>query len=125
MSRQRQRALRAHERILQIAKDNDKAKLKTLCMKTPALIHRSGATQAVVFLRSRDSEIGRRFCDHLAYVLGLSKTTHEGLNEEVLRKNDLVSYMIFTEELADAAAWLRRFAQSDLADVEEDDGNRE
>lgn len=123
MSRQRERALRAHESILQIAEDNDKAKLKTLCMKTPALIHRSGAAQAIAFLRSRDGDVGRKFCNHLAHILELPEATDQALNREVLKRSDLVPYMIFTEELADAAAWLRRFAQSDLADVEGDDGH--
>lgn len=127
MSRQRERAARAYEQVQGIAalKKNDEAKakkLKTLCMKTPSLVQQSGAAQAVAFLRSREGENGREFCTRLAKVLELNNDV--ALHQEAFRPtHDVVSYMLFTQQLADAAAWMRRFAQSDLTDIEEDMNN--
>lgn len=124
MSQQRARAQRAYQMIREIATkaNTDMAtakKLKTRCMKTPSLIQQSGAAQAVAFLRSREGEIGRDFSKKLAHVLELKDDV--ALHTEAFREDhDVVSYMYFTHQLADAAAWLRRFAQSDLTDIEEE-----
>lgn len=121
MNRQRALAARAHAQIVQIRQlpDEKKKKLKTLCMKTPALIHQSGAVQAIAFLRSREGAIGRDFSSRLAAVLGIAND--DALHALAVSDTDAVAYMMFTERLSDAAVWLRRFAQSDLADVEESD----
>lgn len=122
MNRQRALAARAHAQILairQLPNEATRKKLKTLCMKTPALIHQSGAVQAIAFLRSREGAIGRDFSTRLAVVMGVAND--DALHALAVSDTDVVAYMMFTERLSDAAVWLRRFAQSDLADVEDND----
>jgi len=116
MSRQRVWAAAAHDEVTKF-RNGDEAKLRTLCMKTPSLIHQSGLAQALVFLRSRDKEIGKGFVDALARVL--SKTRSEAssgkkLQDLALGEGDLSSYMALTQDVSDVAAWMRRFAQIEL-----------
>jgi CRISPR/Cas system CMR-associated protein Cmr5 small subunit len=119
MSRQREQAARVHERVRGY-KGNGEAKLRTLCMKTPALIHQSGLAQALVFLRSRDGEHGERFVADLAHGLGRSDVkTGDALIKKALQ-TPMTEYMVLTASVADVAAWFRRFAQIELsADGEE------
>lgn len=121
MSRQRTWAAEAHAEVMKVARTSDQGKIRTLCMKTPSLIHQSGLAQAIVFLRSREKGIGKDFVDMLARVLG---TTREGVNSgEKLQKmalgeGDLSAYMALTQDVSDVAAWLRRFAQIELKEDE-------
>lgn len=112
MSRQRKQAARAHERVLGY-KGGSEAKLRTLCMKTPSLIHQSGLAQALVFLQSRDDN-GKRFVNDLAYALNHPKCdTGDALIKRALNE-PMVEYMVLTAAVADVSAWFRRFAQIEL-----------
>ena len=121
MSRQRTWAAAAHAEVMKVRDTNDQGKIHTLCMKTPSLIHQSGLAQAVVFLRSREKNIGKDFVDMLARVLA---TTRDGVNNGdklqklALGEADLSAYMALTQDVSDVAAWLRRFAQIELKEDE-------
>ena len=116
MSRQRRMALAAHEAVQAFKKSTDQSKLRTLCMKTPSLIHQSGLAQALVFLRSREGQIGRDFVNALAKVHEANGFNGNGqaLVNDALAENDLQKYMVLTSAIADVAAWMRRFAQIEL-----------
>ena len=111
MSRQREWAAKAHEAVLKFKDSNDTAKLRTLCMKTPGIIHQSGLAQALVFLQSRETEIGQKFVTELAKVYGKDAAA---LQKQALEEKDLNRYMALTADISDVAAWFRRFAQIEL-----------
>ena len=122
MSRQQQWAAAAHKQVKAFAGDKDAAKLKTLCMKAPGLIHQSGLAQALAFLRSRDGIIGKTFVDAIADVYAAGKGgTQDNLVNRALTTDDLAAYMALTADVADVAAWMRRFAQIELKGVDEAD----
>lgn len=120
MSRQRTWAAAAHAEVIKVRDTDDQSKIRTLCMKTPSLIHQSGLAQAIVFLRSREKN-GKDFVDMLARVLA---TTRDGVNRGddlqklALGEGDLSAYMALTQDVSDVAAWLRRFAQIELKEDE-------
>ena len=115
-SRQRVWASAAHEQISGFKGGDEEAKLRTLCMKTPSLIHQSGLAQALIFLQSREKEIGKRFVKALAAAYA-PKGTHlsgEELVKKALNEDSLQGYMVLTSDISDVAAWMRRFAQIEL-----------
>jgi len=116
MSRQRIYALRAYDMVISQKNGGgpDELKFRTLCMKTPSLIQQSGLAQTVVFLRSRDKEMGKIFVDCLEYVLNGHRDQGERLQRRVIGESSLGEYLILTRQAAEAAAWLRRFAQTEL-----------
>lgn len=121
MSRQRTWAAATHAEVMKIKGSDNESKLRTLCMKTPSLIHQSGLAQAIVFLRSRDKKIGQDFVDMLARVLATTRdnvNTGEKLQKMALGEGDLSAYMALTQDVSDVAAWLRRFAQIELKEDE-------
>ena len=104
-------------------------------MKTPNLIHQSGLAQAVVFLRSREKKIGETFVNALASEKKIGETfvnalasvyskanpsvkSGEALMKMALTEASLQSYMVLTADVADVAAWMRRFAQIELKQEE-------
>src|SRR5690554_2797521 len=114
MSRQRTWAAAAHAEVMKIKGSDNESKLRTLCMKTPSLIHQSGLAQAIVFLRSRDKKIGECYVNTLASVLVKTREdvgSGEELQKQALGETDLSAYMALTQDVSDVAAWLRRFAQ--------------
>ncbi|TVQ96809.1 MAG: type III-B CRISPR module-associated protein Cmr5 [Deltaproteobacteria bacterium] len=122
---QRDMAARALKAVEAIRRDTGRnTKLKTLCMKTPALLQQSGLAQSVVFLRSREvaSAIGETYLNHLVATMGSEAiSTTQQLQRRALEETDLSSYIALTSEAQNAAAWLRRFAQIELADVLEEE----
>lgn len=120
---QRDIAARALKAVLEIREDKDRrAKLKTLCMKTPALLQQSGLAQTVVFLRSREVKggVGETYVEHLVATMGSEgiRTTLD-LQRCAIEGKDLAAYIALTNEAQNAAAWIRRFAQIELADIGE------
>ncbi len=118
-TRQQRWSLAAHGAVKAFRQDPDVKKLKSLCMKAPALIQRSGAVQAIAFLQSR-KQIG----DKMASALAAALTPGEkgaGLLERA-QKMKLPEYLALTRDLLEVAAWFRRFAQVELGDIEEDEG---
>ncbi len=119
-TRQQRWSLAAHSAVkgFRAKGDDAKKKLKTFCMKTPALIQRSGTVQALAFLLSRKGH-GSDMADSLAKTLGSAKSGNELL--ERAQKMDLPDYLALTRDLLEVAAWFRRFAQIELADVREEE----
>ena len=118
-TRQQRWSLASHQAVKSFRGDAAAKKLKPLCMKAPALIQRSGAVQAIAFLQSR-KEVGDRFSNGLAGALNPGEKGAKLL--ERAQKMDLPEYLALTRDLLEVAAWFRRFAQVELADVEEDEG---
>jgi CRISPR/Cas system CMR-associated protein Cmr5 small subunit len=120
MNRQRDYARKAHEKVLSFKTDNDMSKLKTLCMKSPALLHQSGLAQAFVFLESR-GRYGVTYLNAVCDVQG--GQTLDAYRASFLKAGlPLSDYMRMTQEMADVMAWMRRFAQVELKDVAADEG---
>ncbi len=125
MSRQRAWAAEAHKQVLSFANADIKTrkKFRTLCMKTPSIIHQSGLAQAIVFLRSRDGVIGEKFVDAIAAVLHTTRkdlANGEALQRKALTTGELEAYIMLTSEVSDVSGWFRRFAQ---IEIEADDSN--
>ncbi len=88
-----------------------RAEYKALVMKLPVLLRQSGIVQGLVFVRSR-GELGETILNDLASVYGAR-------SGDVLlggaRDEQLPGYLALSRDLIDAATWLRRFAQIELA----------
>jgi CRISPR-associated protein Cmr5 len=97
------------------------ARLKTWCLKSPSLLQHSGAVQALAFLRSRGGDAGV-FCDALAATLAEGKNGRTLLDDA--QKAELPEYLAMSRDLIAVATWFRRFAQIELADVDEETSDR-
>lgn len=118
-TRQQRWSRSAHEAVCRFAEDKAQApKIKTFCMKMPALIQRSGTVQSLAFVISRGKE-GIAFTDALA-------RTYSGADGKNLlaqaQKADLRKYLALTRDLLEVASWYRRFAQIEMAGVKEEEG---
>ena len=102
----------ALDRILARKGKDDASKYRTLCMKMPTLIHQAGLVQAVVFMLSREADIGKRFVNDLGAVhsdLGAADKLLKRIQEA-----QLPDYMALTHEISQLSLWFRRFAQIEL-----------
>ena len=122
MSRQRSWALSAHAKV-KARKSADRLlkSYNTHCKKGPSLLQRAGAAQALAFLCSRKAETdaGQQYADDLAKLCG------ETGRLALLRKAQSApvgEYLVLSQELLSVSAWLRRFAQIELAEVGEGNG---
>ncbi len=117
-----QRALIAVEQMKNEGELN--GKFKTLCMKSPSVLIRSGLAQSITYLRSRNdtnnnNKYGDTYLEHLIDVLG-RKNTSVAKFQDVVLDAKIGEYMALTHSVQDAMIWLRRFAQVEMANVEED-----
>lgn len=130
---QREIALRAHEAVLAMRDHDDKAKLKTLCMKMPGLMCQSGLAQTIVFIRSRDRndvKHGTFYLKQLIHVLADkaprerpgAKPTIEALQHDALSLG-VLEYIALTAEVQRAMEWMRRFAQIEMQKIQESEDN--
>lgn len=118
ITRQQRWSRSAHDEVQGFAKDEkQKGKLKTYCMKMPALIQRSGTVQALAFVISRGKE-GERFANQLAKTY--DGTDGRRLLTRAQEGDKLTDYLALTRDLLEIAAWYRRFAQIELADAKEE-----
>lgn len=118
MTRQQQWAKSAHEAVTGVSRNGDaqmKKKFKTLCMKTPGLIQQAGLVQALAFVVARDANTGAKYVDLVAAALQRDRA---GLLRQA-REAALDEYIVLTQDVTAVAGWLRRFAQIELAEVEE------
>jgi CRISPR type III-B/RAMP module-associated protein Cmr5 len=93
---------------------SDEGKYRTLCMKMPGLIKQAGLVQALVFMKSREKDIGETFVKDLASVHGAKDLLHDAQTAE------LAPYLALTSDLSQISIWFRRFAQIELkGDAEE------
>ena len=123
MSRQREWALRAHK-CVKVKKDElrkDDKLLKsynTHCKKGPSLLQRAGAMQGLAFLYSRDkdNDAGRDYVEDLAEIYYGKKERGEKLLDRA-KEQEFSNYLQLSQDLLTISAWLRRFAQIELADV--------
>jgi hypothetical protein len=109
-----ERALRAFN-ALRSAGQADTKSLRALCRESPVMLQQAGAAQAIAFWR-RDKS-GKEFTD----VLANAAHTGEGappnganLFEQLVRA-DAATYRNRSRALVDAAMWLRKIAQVELA----------
>ena len=86
---------------------------RTLCMKMPGLIKQAGLVQALVFMRSREKQVGDAFVLDLSEIYGKKDLVAEA------QKQPLAPYLAMTNDLSQIAIWFRRFAQIELADMDE------
>lgn len=124
---QRDMAARALREILGIKKlaETDEElgkKLNTLCMKTPALLQQSGLAQTMAFLHARTEaqNHGGRYADHLVKTMGHERLASSKALLSQSLEADLASYIALSHKAASAAAWLRRFAQVELAHLKQE-----
>ena len=127
---QRDLALRAHQAILLMKAQPQPGKLKTLCKKTPSTLCQSGLAQTVVFLRSRDrpksrETHGTQYLEQLVKVMDRGDIkTIKALQDKAL-KADVVDYIALSAEVQRAVEWMRRFAQIEMADIQEQEDQRD
>ncbi len=117
MTRDQQRATRAHSHISNICAlpDGVKTKYGTLCMKAPIMLKTIGLLQMLEFICSRDEPAAMKFLGHLASDVHDAKLigdANEGSLRAKVRNADLLEYMRLTHELDATLLWYRRFAQS-------------
>ena len=121
MTRQQRFAKEALAKVLAVVKTDKEKKFHTHCMKTPSLIHQAGALQAVAFW-NRDKDAKASYLPALAtvYGKGVDKegVTGKTLLDSLTGTTDLAGYMALSRDLAEAALWLRRFAQAELKSEE-------
>jgi CRISPR-associated protein Cmr5 len=119
MTRQQQWAHRAFEKVSAARMQDTVGKYKTMCMRFPSLLVQSGLVQALHFL-SRDHANWGAYLTDLASVVGTDA-------QQLLRQSRTVEtteYMALGREVRGAALWMRRLAQSELAEVTPDEGDR-
>lgn len=119
---QRQIAQQAQREVRGFVEHAQKKKLKTLCMKTPGLMCQSGLAQTVTFLRSREPGCGYSE-SYLAAIIKMSGFTGKQaeigrFHEHVLTRN-VVDYIALTAKVQRSMEWLRRFAQIEMKDIQE------
>lgn len=119
MSRQRKWAQDAWSAVTSLP-PLEKAKFKTRAMKMPSLILQSGLCQAMEYLISRsDSEKGTHaFAD--AFAKAVAGLNRKALADKV-REAKTPDYLRLSRDALEVAAWFRRMAQSELADVKDND----
>ncbi len=120
MTRQQQWATRAHEKVIELAHNQDRAKLKTLGMKMPGLIQQSGLIQALVFVQTRRSGerlFGEFFVDAVASVYG-SESGRQLI--DVTQKALLPEYLAMSRDIIEVSTWIRRFVQIEMKDIKEE-----
>lgn len=128
MTRQQRWAKEALERVKRHkAKTKDEAakesKYRTLCLKMPALLKQSGVVQSLAFMRARSGDDGKKFCDELAEVYGVTPTQGKSASEtlqEQAQSASLPAYLVLSRDLIEISVWFRRFAQSELNETEEE-----
>jgi CRISPR/Cas system CMR-associated protein Cmr5 small subunit len=108
-TRQQRWSRGALERVILHKGKADEAKFKTLCMKMPGLIKQAGLVQALVFMQSREKELGKGFVNDLAGVLGDQKLL------ATAQAAELPTYLALTNDASQVAIWFRRFAQIELS----------
>ncbi len=119
MMRQQTWSLRALEHVQAVRSrpEEQQRKYKTLCMKMPGMVQRSGLIQALVFVQARE-KMGAEFCDDLAEIYGAESGNK--LRGSV-QSAELEEYLAMSRDLLEVSAWMRRMAQIELADIEMDD----
>ncbi len=98
-------------------------KYKTRCLSTPSLLQAAGLVQGLTFIVSRD-KTGQAYADDLAHTYAREAggpRDWKGLLQ-VAQRAELSEYMALSADLIQVATWFRRFAQSELDAVKEDEG---
>lgn len=115
-TRQQRWSKAALERVSAHRTKDDEARYKTLCMKMPGLIKQAGLVQALVFMKSREKEIGAAFVKDLEVVLEEKDLLGRAQRDELAR------YLALTNDTSQVAIWFRRFAQIELTGADTEDG---
>ena len=121
MTRQQRWAKLALERVRDYQGKDSESKYRTLCMKMPSLLKQSGLVQSLAFMRARD-DIGKVFCDELATTYGLLATNDKSAGEvlqDQAQNAELPVYLVLSRDLIEVSVWFRRFAQSELKEVDQ------
>lgn len=119
---QRVTAAKALTSVQSMRQSAQKAKFKTLCMRAPSILRRSGLAQTLVFLASRErqTKTGLKFCDYVAETMGIEN--QDVLRNKALRQaTELGEYMHLTARAETAMLWIRKMAQIEMVDIEEED----
>jgi CRISPR/Cas system CMR-associated protein Cmr5 small subunit len=119
MMNQRQLAQQAQSQVQSFLVHKQNKKLKTLCMKTPGLMCQSGLAQTVTFLRSREPGAGysESYLQAIIKMSGFSGDIAK-FHKHVLSRN-VVEYIALTAKVQRSMEWLRRFAQIEMKDIQE------
>lgn len=115
-TRQQHMAHLAYEAVARVASDQVKvqAQYRRVAETFPALVHTNGLCQAVSFC-DIDQERRNRYLEDLAEVIGMSEVNSL---QEAAYEADLEDYMHLTWTVMEAAGWLKRHAQAQLAKKE-------
>lgn len=122
-TREQERMSESLKQIRAVQRTNESADYGRACLQFPVLVRTAGLCQAIAFFRSRKGAHMRYVADLAAQlrVSGLFNDKQDVLGE--LTNADLAGYMLLTRESLAIAAWLKRFAQSELnADPTQDAG---
>jgi hypothetical protein len=74
----------------------------------PGLIQQAGLVQALVFMQSREKELGKGFVADLERVLEMRQLLKDA------QEAKLAQYLALTNDVSQVALWFRRFAQIEL-----------
>lgn len=110
---------RAIERVLSVAGDAGlRREYRARALSFPAMVLQSGLAQAVGFLRAKsgDDAAYRCYLRHLAEVHG---TANGNALHEAIIAAPLPAYRRLTQELLEAAALIKRYAQAEIKDEPE------
>lgn len=120
MTRQQEWSRKAYAKVSGHKGKDDEKKYRTLCMKMPILVLQSGLVQALAFIRSREKEVGKNFCDDLAEVYGINGNEKgKTAMTQAQEADDLSLYLAMTRDIIEVSTWFQRFAQSELAPGED------
>ena len=122
MTRQQRWAKLALERVRDHKGKGSESKYRTLCLKMPALLKQSGLVQSLAFMRSRSGQESKMFCDELATTYGLLATNDKSAGEvlqDQAQNAELPVYLVLSRDLIEVSVWFRRFAQSELKEVDQ------
>lgn len=117
---QQQMASRAFELVSGVGQ-GEKQKYGTMAHKLPILIHTAGLAQALAFVEARQDPAQLKLLDHLAATIGMAGITNRQQLAQFSRETPLPVYMLLTRRSLQALVWYKRFAESILNVLAQED----
>lgn len=112
-TKQQKMAMAASKKVGEMKNDEKEAEYGSFCKRFPALLHSCGLLQSLAFANGKKFTA---YLDHLAYVLELE--TRENLLK-LSESSELTDYQRRTREAAQAANWLKRYAEALLKSADD------
>jgi CRISPR-associated protein Cmr5 len=121
LTRDQKYSTSAYKQVLDIKESPEYQAYGAMAHKLPILIYTAGLVQALEFVHSRGKPIQQRLLKDIAVTVGHNDTD---TLLKVVRRADLSSYMLLTQQILAALLWYKRFAQS-ILDVDASDSNND